>query len=269
MKPISNTAFYCCGIRMQDAESPHPICGDQYAVRFMDERGLEIFRRFGGESRPNAGNVARHRYIDDLLRGDLLRDARQQIVLIGCGFDSRAFRLSGGTWYEFDEPQLISYKNERLPAEQAPNPLVRIPIDFAADSLREKLSALRGNVRTVFVIEGVTMYVTAESLRSTLEVIRALFPAARVIADLMSRAFINRYGASIKHIIEQLGAQMIPGDAPALPFQQAGYHEASSASVVGLSVRYRALGAVVGAFMRLTAPGLFSGYTVRVFEAAR
>jgi methyltransferase (TIGR00027 family) len=235
----------------------------------MDERGLEIFRRFGGESRPNAGNVARHRYIDDLLRGDLQRDARQQIVLIGCGFDSRAFRLSGGTWYEFDEPQLISYKNERLPAEQAPNPLVRIPIDFAADSLREKLSALRGVVRTVFVIEGVTMYVTAESLRATLEVIRALFPTARVIADLMSRTFINRYGASIKHIIEQLGAQMIPGDAPALPFQQAGYHEASSASVAGLSVRYRALGAVMGAFLRLTAPGLFSGYTVRVFEAAR
>ena len=268
MKPISNTAFYCCGIRMLDAEGPYPICGDQYAARFMDERGLEIFRRFGGESRPNAGNVARHRYIDDLLRGDLEHDARQQIVLIGCGFDSRAFRLNGGSWYELDEPQLISYKNERLPAEQAPNPLVRVPIDFAADSLREKLSTLPRNVPTVFVIEGVTMYVTAESLRSTLEVIRALFPAARVIADLMSRAFINRYGASIKHIIEQLGAQMIPGDAPALPFQQAGYHEVSSASVVGLSVRYRALGAVRGAFMRLTAPGMFSGYTVRVFAGA-
>jgi hypothetical protein len=106
-------------------------------------------------------------------------------------------------------------------------------------------------------------------LRSTLEVIHALFPAARVIADLMSRAFIDRYGASIKHIIEQLGAQMIPGDAPALPFQQAGYHEASCASVVGLAVRYRALGPVMGAFRRLTAPGLFSGYTVRVFEGAR
>jgi methyltransferase (TIGR00027 family) len=253
---------------MLDAEAPYPICGDQYAARFMDERGLEIFRRFSSESRPNAGNVARHRYIDDLLRGDVEHDARQQIVLIGCGFDSRAFRLNGGTWYELDEPQLISYKNERLPAEQAPNPLVRIPIDFGADSLSEKLSTVPRNVPTVFVIEGVTMYVTAESLRSTLEVIRELFPAARVIADLMSRAFINRYGASIKHIIEQLGAQMIPGDAPALPFQQAGYHEVSSASVVGLSVRYRALGAVRGAFMRLTAPRMFSGYTVRVFAGA-
>jgi len=32
MKPISKTAFYCCGVRMQDAESSNPICGDVYAA---------------------------------------------------------------------------------------------------------------------------------------------------------------------------------------------------------------------------------------------
>jgi len=97
MNPISQTAFYCCGIRMQDAQSGHPICDDRYAARFMDERGLEIFRRFGGERRPNASNVARARYIDDLLRSYLAQDPHLQIVLLGCGFDSRAFRLSGGS----------------------------------------------------------------------------------------------------------------------------------------------------------------------------
>src|SRR6516162_5922896 len=74
MKPVSNTAFYCCGIRMRDAESRRPVCGDQYAKRFMDARGLEIFRQFGGESGPNVSNVARHRYIDDFLRAELARD---------------------------------------------------------------------------------------------------------------------------------------------------------------------------------------------------
>jgi len=37
MKPISNTAFYCCGIRMRDAGSQHPVCGDQFAKVFMNE----------------------------------------------------------------------------------------------------------------------------------------------------------------------------------------------------------------------------------------
>ena len=31
MKPISLTAFYCCGVRMRDAESDKPVCGDVYA----------------------------------------------------------------------------------------------------------------------------------------------------------------------------------------------------------------------------------------------
>jgi methyltransferase (TIGR00027 family) len=266
MNPISNTAFYCCGIRMLDARRRRPVCGDTYARQFMDGRGMEIFRRFGGESGPNASNVARHRYIDDFLRQQLARTAQLQIGLIGCGFDSRAYRLAGGTWFELDEPQLIAYKEERLPGAQAPNPLRRIAIEFATDSLEEKLRPLSPAAPTVFVIEGVTMYLPPESLRSTLEVLKSRFPRHLVIADLMTRSFINRYGRNIKRIIGQLGAQMIPGEAPALPFEQAGYRELSSAPIVGMILRYRWLG-WLNPLLRLLMPGGYAGYTMRVFEA--
>ncbi|MGZ5028566.1 MAG: hypothetical protein ACXWAT_15480 [Methylobacter sp.] len=63
MKPISNTAFYCCGVRMQDAENDKSICGGIYAKEFMDERGLNILSSFDAEKNPNAGNAARHRII--------------------------------------------------------------------------------------------------------------------------------------------------------------------------------------------------------------
>ncbi|MFL6600859.1 MAG: class I SAM-dependent methyltransferase [Steroidobacteraceae bacterium] len=264
MKPVSNTAFYCCGVRMRDAETRRPICGDHYARRFMDARGLEIFREFGAESKPNASNVARHRYIDDFLRAQIARDPKLQIVLLGCGFDSRAFRLQGGTWYELDEPQLIAYKNDKLPASQAPNPLRRIGIDFEVDLLKEKLRAVSLDAATVFVIEGVTMYLPAESLRATLEVLKSLFPRHQIIADLMTHAFSEHYGRSIKRIIARLGAQMIPGDAPGLPFEQAGYRELSSASIIGLALKYRSLGAV-NPLLRLMLPVGYAGYTVRVY----
>ncbi len=265
MKPISNTAFYCCGIRMRDAESPRPICGDRFARQFMDARGLEIFRQFGGESGPNVSNVARHRYIDDLLRVQLERDTALQVVLIGCGFDSRAYRLAGGFWYELDEPQLIEYKDSRLPASQAPNPVRRIPIDFGTDSLQEKLRALAKTTPTVFVIEGVTMYLPAESLQATLAALASQVPTHRIIADLMTRQFIERYGRNIKRIIGQLGAQMIPGDDPARPFAQAGYLERSSVPLIGQALKYRSLGGL-NPFLRRLLPGGYSGYTVREFE---
>ncbi len=264
MKPVSNTAFYCCGIRMRDAESPHPICNDRFAKLFMNEQGMEIFNRFGGERGPNVSNVARARYIDDLLRTRLAANPKLQVVLIGCGFDSRAFRLSSGAWFELDEPQLITYKEECLPAAQAPNRVERIAIDFEHESLRDKFRSLIGTAPTVFVIEGVTMYVTAEALRATLEVLRSTFPSHEVIADLMTRTFINSYGATIKRIIAQLGAEMIPGEEPALPFEQSGYRQVSSRAIAGLAFGYRSLG-WLAPIVRMFFPGLFSGYTVRVF----
>jgi methyltransferase (TIGR00027 family) len=231
----------------------------------MDARGLQIFREFGGESGPNAGNVARHRYIDDFLRAQIESEPGLQIAIIGCGFDSRAFRLPGGAWYEFDEPQLIAYKNDKLPASQAPNPLTRIPIDFAVDSLRQKLQPLSSAAPTVIVIEGVVMYLPVESLRATLEVLKTLFPAHRIIADLMTRRFIEQYGRAIRHIIAQLGARLIPADIPVLPFDQTGYREVSSEPIIGLALKYRSL-APLNRLLRLIVPGAYSGYTVRVFQ---
>jgi len=45
MKPISNTAFYCGGVRMQDAENEKPVCGDIYAREFMGEKEKLAARR--------------------------------------------------------------------------------------------------------------------------------------------------------------------------------------------------------------------------------
>ena len=83
MKPISNTAFYCCGVRMQDAARPKPICGDNFAKTFMDERGLRIAEEFKAEKRINALCVVRHRIIDDRLRELLAEDLKKRPVQAG------------------------------------------------------------------------------------------------------------------------------------------------------------------------------------------
>src|SRR5438067_857835 len=81
LKPISKTAFYCCGVRMRDAEGPKPVCGDSYARLFMNEEGLSILAAFDDEARPNASSVARHRIIDDLLRRELAADPTLLVVI--------------------------------------------------------------------------------------------------------------------------------------------------------------------------------------------
>ena len=68
MDPIAKTAYYCCGVRMLDAQSADPICGDHLAERFMDAAARDLFRPFECFRAPNRSNAARHRIIDDLLK---------------------------------------------------------------------------------------------------------------------------------------------------------------------------------------------------------
>src|SRR5512132_36733 len=110
MDPIAKTAYYCCGVRAEDARSARPICGDHLAERFMDAEARAVFERFRSFRGPNASNAARHRAIDDILRERLRGQPDLPVVLLGAGFDTRAFRLAGGRWFELDQPALIERK---------------------------------------------------------------------------------------------------------------------------------------------------------------
>jgi hypothetical protein len=112
MRPESKTAYFCCGARMVDAQSTHPVCNDTYAKVFMKSEGREVFERFKPFRDAMISNATRHRIIDDLLREELKRNPERLCIIIGAGFDTRAYRLRGGTWIELDDPELIEYKSE-------------------------------------------------------------------------------------------------------------------------------------------------------------
>jgi len=268
MKPISQTAFYCCGVRMQDAASPEPVCGDVYAKVFMNEDGLRILEKFKDEINPNTSNVARARMIDDLLREELSANPNLRVVLIGAGFDSRAYRLKSGTWIELDEPQVIAYKNDRLSVSEAQNPLQRIPIDFATESVEEKLSAVAsGGGPTVVVIEGVFMYLEQETIRQLLQTLHRLFPEHKLICDLMTRKFFEKYGRTIHEKLTGMGAAFkFIFDNPEELFLQNGYRRVACLSVVEKSAEYQ-LKKIPRIIARTLLRTLTSGYAIYVFAS--
>ena len=204
MKPISNTAFYCCGARMHDAEREHPVCGDMYAKVFMNESGSRIYEAFKDEVNCSASMVARHRIIDDFLRQALSTTSDLCVITIGAGFDSRPYRFDGGTWVELDEPQMIAYKNERLPISVCTNQLHRVPIDFSSDSLEEKISSFSKPGPVVFVIEGVFIYLDENEIKKLLPALHAMFPKHKLICDLLTRRLIERYGRTLTENLKEL-----------------------------------------------------------------
>lgn len=266
MKPISKTAFYCCGVRMQDAASGNPICGDSYAEAFMNEEGTRILRAFEGETSPNASSVTRHRIIDDLLRRELLAGPDLTVVLVGAGFDSRAYRLDGGTWVELDEPQVIAYKNERLPASDCENELHRIPVEFSTDSLEEKLSPFAGRARVAVVIEGVLMYLEEGAIIRLLQTLRGSFPRHKLMCDLMTGEFFEEYGKSLHEKIAGMGASFkFTVDNPEEVFINNGYHRTGKISIVGRAVELGSIN-IPSAALKTALRTLAEGNAIYVFE---
>lgn len=252
---------------MRDAERTKPVCGDTYAKLFMNEDGLRILETFKDETSPNASNVARHRIIDDLLRRELLSNSDLSVVIIGAGFDSRAYRLNGGTWIELDEPQVITYKNERLPVSQSENELHRIAIDFSTDSLEEKLSWFARRTPVVIVIEGVFMYLEEETIKQLLQTLRSMFPKHKLICDLMSRRFFEKYGRTIHEKLTGMGATFkFTADNPEDVFVKSGYERTARISIVEKSMEFESR-TIRRILLKTLLRTLASGYAIYVFES--
>ncbi len=267
MKPISKTAFYTCGVRMQDAERSDSVCGDSFAKVFMNEDGRQILETFKDETSPNATTVARHRIIDDFLRLELASNPEQRVVIIGAGFDSRAFRFKGGVWAELDEPQVIVYKNERLPVANCENQLNRISIDFSTESLEKKLSAFASRNPIVFVIEGVLMYLNEDEIKQLLQTLTRLFPRHKLIGDLMNRKFFEKYGKTLHEKLTGIGASFkFTADNPEQIFLENGYRRLRKISIVEKAVKLELIN-IPGILLRTLLRTLATGNAVYIFEA--
>lgn len=253
---------------MQDAASVNPVCGDIYAKDFMNEDGLRFFEDFKDETNPNASNVARHRIIDDFLREELLANPDLTIVLIGAGFDSRAFRLKDGAWLEFDEPQIIAYKNERLPEGGCENELRRIAIDFSTESLKEKLLPFSSRSPIVFVVEGVFGYLDEGEISRMLETLCRLFPRHKLIGDLTSKDFIEKHRGAVHDKIASMGAEFkFAADQPEKIFLENGYQLTEKISIIERAIDYGSI-KMPKILLKTMFRTLASGYAIYLFETS-
>jgi hypothetical protein len=182
-------------------------------------------------------------------------------------YGCRVLKLKGGMWVELDEPQVIAYKNERLPASNCKNELHRIPIDFSTDALAEKLSSFSNRTPVVVVIEGVFIYLEEEVIRQLLQILHRLFPQHKLICDLTSRQFFEEYSGAMHEKITGIGASFkFTADAPEEIFLENGYRCIERVSIIEKAVEFKSIQIPRIALETFLRP-LASGYAIYVFEA--
>ena len=123
--------------------------------------------------------VLRKRCIE-LRTREFLEGGVQQVVCLGAGFDSLALRLSkefsGVNFIEIDHPDTQRFKVKALQDHRAGN-LHYLDIDFTHQNLEDRLQSFEGfarDLRTLFICEGVTMYLSVDEVRHMFGAIRLL-----------------------------------------------------------------------------------------------
>lgn len=267
-RPVSKTAFYCAGTRMLDAGRPDSLLHDSYAERFMGEEGKAVFARFSHLAVPIGAHQVRCFLIDELVRQRLAANPGTLVALVGAGFDSRAFRLKGGRWLELDDSGVIERKEEIAPSASCANPLTRVAIDFEREGLAEKLAPFATDAPVLVICEGVTMYLEPSEIEAMAAALRLHFPRHKLIADIMTLPFANRFAGKMSDALASVGTHFRGLEArPLARLERAGYRlvHAESLMARSLALKRVPIPSIVRGLL-WTMPTMRDGYRVVMLE---
>jgi methyltransferase (TIGR00027 family) len=151
----------------------------------------------GHWSGPRGTVSVRTRYIDDRL-GEALRHGVKQVVIMGAGFDCRAYRIpeiAQSRVFEADHPAtqatkkgIVSRRLKTLPAH-----VTYVPIDFTAGTLDAVMQAsgCRPDVRTFFVCEGVTHYLPADTIDAVFRYVGRSAAGSQLVFTYIHRGMLD------------------------------------------------------------------------------
>ena len=140
-----------------------------------------------GWPRTRSSGVVRTHLIDTMVQ-EALANGAAQLVLLGAGYDSRAYRLplaQSVTVFEVDHPSTQRAKRARLGASGTSVDHVRyVSVDFELDNVASRLadSGFDRRTRSIVVWEGVISYLSESAVNDNFDFISAICsPGSRLI----------------------------------------------------------------------------------------
>jgi methyltransferase (TIGR00027 family) len=134
--------------------------------------------------------AVRTRFAEDALANAVARHGVRQLVVLGAGLDTCAYRAAWGEdlrIFEVDHPATQAWKRRRLAEAGIPEPraLAFAPIDFERETLADGLTAAGFDPaqQTFFTWLGVVPYLTEQAVFSTLGYLAGLPGGAHVVFD--------------------------------------------------------------------------------------
>lgn len=207
---MSATALGVCALRALESRKPESerLILDPLAELLCGEAMLSLaWTASTGKSREFWIDciAVRTRWIDDALADMALR----QSVVLGAGLDTRAYRLSawrGASVYEVDFPEVLDTKRSLLAAHEPLAFVQPVSANLSADDWPERLlsGGFRAAERSIWLLEGLTGYLTQEELSSLLDKISGLaLPGSKMLVTFVGQDMQQQVTNMHRYLIEE------------------------------------------------------------------
>ena len=205
-------ALQIAGLRASETYLPEDerVFSDPYAEYFLTEEmraGLDDEGKVRAaisqyeQMMPgvNGAIVARVRFVDEVLL-ECIAAGLEQLVIIGAGYDTRAYRLEAVKEnlkvFEIDHPatQQVKVGTIKEIFGDLPDHVIFVPVVFGADRLDQKMleNGYNPKLKTLFIVEGLLMYIPPPAVDGLLTfVTNASGPGSSLVADYFPASVIE------------------------------------------------------------------------------
>jgi O-methyltransferase involved in polyketide biosynthesis len=170
-----------------DADLQAPILGDRYAKEIVERIDYD-WSKTSITARNSPSVTTRSAHFDNWAREFLAVNPRAVVLHLGCGLDSRYWRLDPGPdveWYDVDYPDVAELANQLFPASDHRHMVAASVTDPAW------LHDIRTDRPTLVIGEGLTMYLTEQDGVALLRRVVDRFPSGELQFDTFNRLGIK------------------------------------------------------------------------------
>jgi methyltransferase (TIGR00027 family) len=166
---VSDTALLVAASRAVETGSPDGFIRDPFAARLAGDRGMAMFQALPHAHALRFGIGMRVRFLDELLLEILASHTIATVLSVGCGLDTRPWRLDlppDLRWVEIDFDHMLDYKESLMSGVTPHCHREHLAVDLNDAAQRQTLFAFAGNAPTLMITEGLLMYLPAATIEA-------------------------------------------------------------------------------------------------------
>jgi len=194
---VSDTALMVAACRAHETSLEDAFVRDPFAARLAGERGFAILAALPHSNVVRLGLAVRTRFVDELLLEALRQYPITTVLSVGCGLDTRPWRLdlpSELRWIEIDFAGVLDYKEQLMSGEAPRCRRERLTLDVNDPAQRRAMYEAAGRDPALMISEGLLLYLPAATVEALAAESYTHSGIAHWISDITTSAFTKVLG---------------------------------------------------------------------------